>query len=70
MGGIKKNIVRKTCVGAMPPTPPLFKVIESKSGNKTLVLNNFKFFIVSVNKYQLIFYIVTIYIIKVSYTII
>jgi hypothetical protein len=46
------------------------KVIESKRGNKTLVLNNFKFFIGSVNKYQLIIYIVTIYITKVSYTII
>jgi hypothetical protein len=46
------------------------KVIESKRGNKTLVLNNFKFFIGSVNKYQLIIYIVTIYITKVSYIII
>jgi hypothetical protein len=46
------------------------KVIESKSGNKTLVLNNFKFFIGSVNKYQLIIYKVTIYITKVSYIII
>jgi hypothetical protein len=27
------------------------KVIESKRRNKTLVLNNFKFFIGSVNKY-------------------
>jgi hypothetical protein len=43
------------------------KVIESKRGNKTLVLNNFKFFIGSVNKYQLIIYIVSIYITKVSY---
>jgi hypothetical protein len=32
-------------------------VIESKRGNKTLVLNNFKFFIESINKYQLIIYI-------------
>jgi hypothetical protein len=32
------------------------KVIESKRGNKILVLNNFKFFIGSVNKYQLIIY--------------
>jgi hypothetical protein len=46
------------------------KVIESKRENKTLVLNNFKFFIGSVNKYQLIIYIVTIYITKVSYIII
>jgi hypothetical protein len=46
------------------------KVIESKRENKTLVLNNFSFFIGSVNKYQLILYIVTIYITKVSYTII
>jgi hypothetical protein len=38
----------------------MVKVIESKGGNKTLVLNNFKFFIESVNKYQLILYIVTI----------
>jgi hypothetical protein len=33
------------------------KVIESKSGNKTLELKNFQFFIGSVNKYQLIIYI-------------
>jgi hypothetical protein len=46
------------------------EVIKSKRGNKTLVLNNFKFFIGSVNKYQLIIYIVTIYITKVSYIII
>jgi hypothetical protein len=42
------------------------KVIESKRGNKTLVLNNFTFLIDSVNKYQPILYIVTIYITKVS----
>jgi hypothetical protein len=48
------------------------KVIKSKRGNKTLVLNNFKCFIGLVNKYQLIIYIyiVTIYINKVTYTII
>jgi hypothetical protein len=46
------------------------KVIESKRGNKTLILHNFKFLIESVNKYQLILYRVTIYISKVSYTII
>jgi hypothetical protein len=34
------------------------KVIESKRENKTLELNNFKFFIGSVNKYQLIIYVV------------
>jgi hypothetical protein len=56
--------------GEMPPTPSLSKVIESKRGNKTPVLNNFKFFIGSVNKYQLILYIVTIYITKVTHTII
>jgi hypothetical protein len=33
------------------------KVIESKRGNETLVLNNFTFFIGSVNKYRLIIYI-------------
>jgi hypothetical protein len=38
------------------------KVIESKRRNKTLELNNFKFFIRSVNKYQLIICIVIIYI--------
>jgi hypothetical protein len=48
----------------------MVKIIESKRGNKTLVLNNFKFFVGSVNKYQLIIYIVTIYITKVSYIII
>jgi hypothetical protein len=46
------------------------KVIESKRGNKTLGLNNFKFFIGSVNKYHIILYIVTIYITKVSFIII
>jgi hypothetical protein len=38
------------------------KVIENKRRNKTLELNNFKFFIGSVNKYHLIIYIVIIYI--------
>jgi hypothetical protein len=38
------------------------KVMESKRRNKTLELNKFKFFIGSVNKYQLIIYIVIIYI--------
>jgi hypothetical protein len=33
------------------------KVNEKKRGNKTLILNNFKFFIGLVNKYQLIIYI-------------
>jgi hypothetical protein len=33
------------------------KVFESKHENKTLVLNNFKIFIGSFNKYQLILYI-------------
>jgi hypothetical protein len=46
------------------------KIIESTRENKTLVLNNFKLFNGSVNKYQLILYIVTIYIIKVLYIII
>jgi hypothetical protein len=63
-GGIKINLYDKL-VGKKPPTPPLSKVIESKRGNKTLLLNNFTFFIGSVNKYQLIFYMVTIYITKI-----
>jgi hypothetical protein len=46
------------------------KVIESKRRNKTLVIKNFKFFIGSVKKYQLILYIDTIYLTKGSYTII
>jgi hypothetical protein len=68
-GVIKINLYGKP-IGAMAPTPPLSKVIENKREKKTLLLNNFKFFIESVSKYQLILYGVKINITKVSYTII
>jgi hypothetical protein len=42
--GIKINVYGKLVEG-ISLTPPLHNVIKNKRGNKTLVLNNFTFFI-------------------------